>query len=44
MTMRYEERYQWFLAAALVLLVLEALMTDRKNRRNRPDAVEEFGL
>lgn len=32
MTTRYEDRYQWFLAPALLLLIVEALMTDRRRR------------
>ena len=36
MTTRYEDRYQWFLAPALFLLIVEALMTDRR-RRHAPE-------
>ncbi len=34
----YEEQYQWPLAAALALLVLESLVPDTRRRRDRPVA------
>jgi Ca-activated chloride channel family protein len=36
MLRRFHERYQWPLALAIVLLVAEILLPDRKRRRSRP--------
>ncbi len=38
MTTKYQDRYQWFLAPVLILLIAELLMTDRPRRKKTVEA------